>query len=351
MKFNICLYLLLVVNLSFYSCKSDEGDDPKPVNDTVYVDVLDTVYIDKVVKGWIARTGMSKVRSGHVAFSIGERGFITTGISGSIQAGGEYLADLWEYNAETDTWSQKANFPGTPRRGASAFVLNNMAYVGLGFQSNGSTSARYGDIWTYDMGTNVWTQKSNFNGGPRDAAVSFVVGGKAYIASGFGLSPLGDVWEYDETNDNWIEKSAFSGPDRQGATSFVLRDTAYIAGGGTCCGLSSEYFNDLWAYDQTNDTWIEKAPFPADGRSRLISFAVQDNGYIGLGSTSGSSSFYSDLWKFDNTTNSWGAAMEFPGVGRTQTAAFVIGGSAFVGCGLETSGGLGLNDFYEYIPE
>ncbi|MBL6448331.1 hypothetical protein JMN32_18605 [Fulvivirga sp. 29W222] len=133
----------------------------------------------------------------------------------------------------------------------------------------------------------------------RNATVAFVVGGKAYIGCGFGTTPLGDLWEYDVESDNW--------------------------------------------------TW--KSDFPADGRSRLIAFGLRGDGYIGLGSTSRSKSYYNDLWRYDNETDTWKGAAQFPGVGRTQTGVFTINGSAFVGCGLETSQGLGLNDFSEFIPE
>nr|WP_238354544.1 kelch repeat-containing protein [Fulvivirga marina] len=99
---------------------------------------------------------MTKVRSGHVAFSIGGRGYISTGISGSVQTGGKYLVDLWKYNPETDTWAQKADFPGVGRRSASAFVLNDEAYVGLGVQSNTVTSMGYSDMWKYNPTSNSW---------------------------------------------------------------------------------------------------------------------------------------------------------------------------------------------------
>ena len=118
MKIKLLHLVLIVFSFIILSCNSDEGSDPQPAADTVFVDVIDTVYYDadSLYSGWRSKTGMFKVRSGHVAFAIGGKGYISTGVTGNVQTDGEYLNDLWEYDAETDTWSQKADFPGVGRR-------------------------------------------------------------------------------------------------------------------------------------------------------------------------------------------------------------------------------------------
>ena len=40
------------------------------------------------------------------------------------------------------------------------------------------------DFWEYDPTTNTWTQKANFGGTPRDGAVGFSIGSKGYIGTG-----------------------------------------------------------------------------------------------------------------------------------------------------------------------
>ncbi|HEY4799723.1 MAG TPA: hypothetical protein VII99_11650, partial [Bacteroidia bacterium] len=57
-----------------------------------------------------------------------------------------YLKDLWEYDPTLNTWSAKANFPGTGRFGAIAFGIGNFGYVGTG--SDGLNS--YNDLWQYN---------------------------------------------------------------------------------------------------------------------------------------------------------------------------------------------------------
>lgn len=45
---------------------------------------------------------------------------------------GGLLDDLWEYNPDNDHWSVRANYGGSERKNAVAFVVNGKAYVGTG---------------------------------------------------------------------------------------------------------------------------------------------------------------------------------------------------------------------------
>ncbi len=47
-----------------------------------------------------------------------------------------HFDDLWQFDPVNNLWTAKAPFPGSPRRGCSALVLNNEAYVGLGYDGN-----------------------------------------------------------------------------------------------------------------------------------------------------------------------------------------------------------------------
>src|SRR5436190_22202994 len=55
-------------------------------------------------------------RYGAVSFTIGTKGYVGTGHSGTGK-------DFWEYDPATDTWTQKADFGGTGRSDAVAFTI------------------------------------------------------------------------------------------------------------------------------------------------------------------------------------------------------------------------------------
>jgi N-acetylneuraminic acid mutarotase len=110
--------------------------------------------------------------------------------------------DFWEYDTTANEWTQKANFGGTVRDGATGFAIGTKGYIGIGDDSIGSKS----DFWEYDQGNNTWTQKANFSGGARSAATGFAIGTKGYIGIGYDGSDKNDFWEYTPDSINGIEE-------------------------------------------------------------------------------------------------------------------------------------------------
>ena len=93
--------------------------------------------------------------------------------------------------------------------------------------------------------TNDDTQKTEKLSIPRANGVAFVAGGYIYLALGQNSGGTTQtVFEYDITTDEWTKKSNFEGSARQGCGIFVLNDHAYIVG-----GLNSSYFDDLWMFE------------------------------------------------------------------------------------------------------
>src|SRR5437870_7366792 len=104
-----------------------------------------------------------------------------------------------------DTWTQKADFGGTARYAAVAFSIGRKGYIGTG---DDNIIPLYEDVWEYDPSTNTWTQKADFGGGPRAYAGGFTIGSKGYIGLGGELSGgTKDLWEYDPTTNSWTQKA------------------------------------------------------------------------------------------------------------------------------------------------
>ena len=98
-------------------------------------------------------------RGSACAFSIENKGYLCLGQGDT----NPFFNDLWEFDEDTDAWTQKANFIGSARRQAIAFVLNKKAYVGTGIDANGLQK----DMYQYNAATNVWTQVADFGGTAR----------------------------------------------------------------------------------------------------------------------------------------------------------------------------------------
>jgi len=126
-----------------------------------------------------------------VGYSISGKGYVGTG---RYWDGGSAInyRDFWEYDPSSNTWTQKADLTGSDRWLAVAFPIGTRGYVGTGI-----SSAPLGDFWEYDPQTDGWTSKATFGGTARYSAVGFSIGNEGYV--GTGIDVLGrrrDFWRY-----------------------------------------------------------------------------------------------------------------------------------------------------------
>lgn len=206
------------------------------------------------------------------SFSILNKGYICLG-QGETNP---FFNDLWEFDPTTDSWSQKADFIGSPRRQAVAFVLNDIGYVGTGIDASGFRK----DMFKYDPTTNAWTQINNFGGTARKEAVAFSMGGQAYLGTGDDGVKKNDFWQYEPTTDSWIQKANFPGTARKGAVGWGTFPSGFICTGED---INFDYKNDLWEYNYFSNSWVQRADYMGSGRTNAVSFLIDDIAFVGTG--------------------------------------------------------------------
>ena len=222
-------------------------------------------------------------RGSACGFAIGNKGYICLG-QGQTNP---YFKDTWEYDPISDTWTQKADFGGTPRRQAVAFVIGNEAFVGTGQDANGLCK----DFYKYDPSTNSWTQLNDFPGTARRQAVAFTMGDQAYFGTGDDGVLKNDFWMYEVSSDTWIQKASFPGTPRAGAVGWGIFPTAFIATGED---NTFAYTNDVWEYNYFSNSWTQRNDFIGTGRKNAVAMVINNIGYIGTGySGSYEDDFYS----------------------------------------------------------
>lgn len=211
-------------------------------------------------------------RGGAIAFSINDKAYVGLGQGNTAP----YYNDLWEFDPETNSWSQKASFIGSPRRQAVAFAIDTLAYVGTGQSANGYEN----DFYSYDGNSNTWTQLNDFGGTARKGAVAFKMGAQAYVGTGDDGVYTNDFWQYDFSTDTWIEKAQFPGTARTGACGWGIFPTAFIA-----CGYDNtlNYKKDVWEYNYFADVWVQRSNFIGSKRTNANAFVIDGIGYLGLG--------------------------------------------------------------------
>lgn len=205
-------------------------------------------------------------------FSINNKGYITTGQG----LGVSYMQDLWEFDKSTQTWTQKADFPGTPRRAAVCFVANNLAYVGTGEDAQGLCN----DFYQYVPSLNVWNAISPFPGGGRKQAVAFELNGYGWIATGDAGILKNDLWSYNTVENTWQQQADLPGVARQGAVAWSTSPSAYVATGQSPQG---DYLGDVWQYNYYQNAWVQKNDFSGGPRTNACAFVINGSAFLGGG--------------------------------------------------------------------
>ncbi len=192
------------------------------------------------------------------------------------------------------------DFPGTRRGGAVCFVIDNVAYVGTGANTNKTEEKeRYRDFYSCSANGNslVWSARYDRTGTgiasmpdeapARNGAVGFALNGKGYVGTGYdGTNYLRDFWEYDPEANSWTQVADYPGDSCRYAVAFVIGDYAYV---GTGEDWDDNVLNDFYRFDGT--TWEAIANIGRP-RSQATSFVYNGKGYVVGGKNNGAVDWY-----------------------------------------------------------
>lgn len=273
-----------------------------------------------------------------------------------------YLRDFWKLNMppvsegntqENYTWTQVQELPGDSafRAYAVGFSIGNTGYVGTGISQDRFTLLR--DFYAFDGAK--WDKKAYFPGTPRMNAVGFGFGSRGYITTGDdGANTQKDNYQYNPENDSWSPAIALSGTKRQGASVFVYKDKAYLFGGFSSYSKAP----DMWAMDSATQKWqfkgnlINELDDTKDDdytdicRQYGSTFVIGDYGYLTGGDAAGSP--VSSTWRYDFANNQWTRRTPLERASRTRAVGFSVRNRGFVGTG--QSGNQPMDDFQEFMP-
>ncbi len=297
---------------------------------------------------WVTRSEFEGVaRSEAVAFVINNEAYIGTGYDGTNR-----LNDIWQYDPTQNFWIQKADFPGAARSSAVAFAVNNKGYITTGYDG----ANRLKDSWQYDPISNSWLKKADFSGSARYDAVAFGIMNKGYVTTGYDGNYLKDLWQYDDLTDTWSQQISMGGFKRSGAVAFVYKDKAYVCGGNNNGSVST--VNDLWKFDPTaSPTWTQLRNITINStesyssgytditRTNAVAFVMGDFAYLTTGENG---AVLADTWMYDFSNDVWSTKTPFEGVARTGAVGFSVNDSGYVATG--RSGNTPFDDIRQFFP-
>lgn len=292
---------------------------------------LPGILLAQAPEGWEKQANFSGgVAEKGIAFAAGQNGFAGLGTD---NAG--FRKDFWKYSPEKNSWEQMEKFPAQPRVYAASFSIGTKGYMGTGMVGVESTRQGSNDFWEYDTEKNLWTQKTNFPGGARYAAIGFSIKGKGYISLGSSQNTLyNDLWEYTPETNKWNKKADFPESGKADASVFVIGSEAFVL-----CGQGKEILpgkKSSWKYSPDKNEWAFFADFPGSGRVGAFAFSHNKKGFV-LGGTNGPKRFQ-DFWEYDSQKDGWTARQNVPFGGAAYGFVFTLGNFAYV-CPAKSSSG------------
>lgn len=258
---------------------------------------------------WVQKNNFPAATAGGATLAFGDSVYV---IGGYVGSGNNSSANYF-YNPGSDSWTAKADFPENGVGGAFQFVVNGLGYVGTGERNghNNSTS-----VYAYNPSLNTWGAVASYP----ESLVNTV----GFAIAGFGYAGLGSdgsnnlstgFYKYSPSSNTWSPIAAFPGEPRSSAMSFVLGGKAYVGGGWTLIPGSSNVIYDLgdfYCYDPSTDTWTAVPGAPGRAREHSNTFTLNDNAYLVGGYDDYISGTVTNVAEF-GTCNSLTAIIPIPG--------------------------------------
>ncbi|MEQ8907697.1 MAG: kelch repeat-containing protein [Vicingaceae bacterium] len=243
----------------------------------------------------------------------------------------EYLRDYYAFDLLSESWSQIASMPpGQERQYASAFSSDSLGYIFGGY-----ASVFLNDLWQYDPQTDSWTQKTTLPSTPRSGAASFVIDSIAYILGGKNQNnqALDEVWAYDMSQDSWQQKQNLPFGPRWRSGACAMNGKGYLAFGLDDTLL---YTNGIYEYDPQADSWAILATHPQGGRNYPKLYGVGNKLYS-VGGNDSSLNFLNEVWEYDLSSQKWQSLPAIPGEGRRGGMSFQSATALYYTTGLADS--------------
>ena len=275
---------------------------------------------------------MPSPRASATCFVVADQAYVFAGRDSL----GEPQRDLWRYTPTTDTWEYLGETPLCPRVNATACVLNDKVYMGLGFYGqHGQDSSYRRDWWEYTPATDTWRQLADYPNYYTDDATSFVGEDELYVGYGFCWNYRRDMFKYDLASNSWDSINVH--------VSFQGYPKRSFGGTGcTCQGrhfMGTGYFQhslDWWAELVDGTHWKARKEVPGPARTLASTCASDDaiylSGGVHYGGMNTTFATLRDIRRYDPQTNQWSYIAQLP-KGIFNHISFAIGHRVYVGLG------------------
>jgi len=252
------------------------------------------------------------------AFSFDDIGYI---VAGSSVTG--FRDDFYQYNPDTNSWTELTPFPGVARGFAIGDTWNEKAYFGFGYDG----TSLLNDLWVFDPSDMSWTELASCPCTARAHPAMIAHNGKVFV--GLGNDSTGnmkDWWEYDIVLNTWSQKDDLPSLRRHHPYQFGIGDYVY-----TGLGHGDGVFNDWYRYDIAGEIWTQVTSLPAEGRVAGTQFSYNGLGFVLSGDGEDHDSMETgEFWAYDPLSDTWDELPSHPYSSRWAPASFIIDGEVYI---------------------
>lgn len=261
---------------------------------------------------------------------------------GGRNKAGIYSNQLWEYNTLSDQWTSLGRTPMAARVSSSACVIDDCAYIGLGFAGALYRDTNYlRDFWKYDLITQKWKRLADF---PANTTVKncLIKGdGCIYALYGFYRQFTQDIYRYDIELDKWEKMDVhapLSIPRAMDVVGTSCQGRHFV---GTGFNHGSLRFWAEWYPDQQK--LVPRKYILGPGRNATNCCATDEYIYLvggrHYGDTLTTGFFYGSIQRYDPEKNVWEYVGNMPYEAENMVVASV-NGQIFVGMGETPEGNI-----------
>src|SRR6266853_1125240 len=176
---------------------------------------------------------------------------------------GQTLAVVNRFDPVANTWTPMMSMPQAAIMGCAAYYpTTNKIYVFGG--EDAASGTNYNITRIYDIATNAWTTGANMPDVRSFSACGYVPAtGKIYLISGYNTgqvtSAQPNTWSYDPGTNTWTDLTGtIPFPHPAGGFGYgVINNKLYIAGGRDAANLIIDL---TWEFDPVAGTYTAKSP-------------------------------------------------------------------------------------------
>jgi hypothetical protein len=227
------------------------------------------------------------------------------------------LSDVWEYDIESNEWTEKEKNDIHPKgRYGHCMAFDGVDKVVIYAGVTRDRNTVINDTWEYDINTHIWTEycteDDDIKPGPNRFWSAMTYGGEEGKVIMFSGNIEGadqeknDLWEYDTNTHTWTEIIVEGDkPSPRMSHNIVYISNKIVLFGGWDFE-QSPYMDDTWEFDLETQTWQEIYTNDNPSGRHMYSMAKLNNTTLLLfGGETYENARNNDTWEYNIETKEW----------------------------------------------